>query len=80
VCFDARKGGGGTAPLCVEAQSKPFSRAEDGCNPCLPATAHAAMNVCMADGSVRALAAGMEGSIWWTLVTPSGGEAVGVPW
>jgi hypothetical protein len=38
------------------------------------------MNVCMADGSVRALAAGMEGSIWWTLVTPSGGEAVGVPW
>ena len=35
------------------------------------------MNVCMADGSVRALAGGMDRLAWWALVTPAGGEAIG---
>ena len=48
--------------------------AAGGCNPCLPATGHNAMNVCIADGSVRQLAASMERSVWWALVTPAGGE------
>ncbi len=49
----------------------PFSR-EGGCNPCLPATGHNAMNAAMADGSVRALAPGMDRRVWWALVTPAG--------
>jgi hypothetical protein len=48
-----------------------------GCNPCLPATGHTAMNVCMGDGSVRPLSADMAPSLWWSLVTPAGGETVG---
>jgi len=46
-----------------------------GCNPCLPATGHSAMNVCMGDASVRPLASGMDPQAWWALVTPAGGEA-----
>lgn len=43
-------------------------------NPCLCATGHAAMNVCLADGSVRSLAADMDKHAWWALVTPAGGK------
>jgi prepilin-type N-terminal cleavage/methylation domain-containing protein/prepilin-type processing-associated H-X9-DG protein len=40
------------------------------------ASGHAgAMNVCLADGSVRPLAAGMDRYAWWAAVTPAGGEA-----
>ncbi len=49
---------------------------DGGCNPCLPATGHSAMNAAMVDGSVRSLAAGMSRRIWWALVTPNGGELV----
>lgn len=45
------------------------------CNPCLAATAHSAMNVCLADGSVRRLGAAMDKHTWWASVTPAGGEA-----
>ncbi len=38
------------------------------------------MNVCMADGSVRALAEGMDGKVWWALVTPAGGEKIAAEW
>jgi prepilin-type N-terminal cleavage/methylation domain-containing protein/prepilin-type processing-associated H-X9-DG protein len=50
------------------------------CNPCLPATGHSAMNVCMADGSVRGLSASMDGAVWWSLVTPAGGESLPRDW
>ena len=46
----------------------------DGCNPCLPATGHAAMNVCMSDASVRAHGGNIDRLVWWALVTPAGGE------
>jgi type II secretory pathway pseudopilin PulG len=46
-----------------------------GCNPCLPATGHTVMNVCMGDGSVRNLSSDIDGRTWWALVTPAGGEA-----
>ena len=39
--------------------------AQGGCNPCLPATGHSAMNAAMADGSVRSLTAGMDRKLWW---------------
>ena len=44
------------------------------CNPCLPASAHATMNACFADGSVRSLAAGLSRRVWWAYVTPAGNE------
>lgn len=48
-----------------------------GCNPCLPATGHTVMNVCMGDASVRSLEKGMDRLAWWALVTPAGGEVIG---
>jgi hypothetical protein len=45
--------------------------------PCLPATGHAALNVCMGDGSVRPLRADIAPALWWAQVTPAGGETVG---
>lgn len=47
-----------------------------GCNPCLPATGHAVMNVCMADASVRSLARNMTPDAWWALLTPAGSEPI----
>ena len=47
------------------------------CYPTRAATAHAAMQVGLADGSVRSLAPSMSGAIWWAWITPSGGEALG---
>jgi prepilin-type N-terminal cleavage/methylation domain-containing protein len=47
-------------------------KAKGGCNPCLPATGHSAMNAAMADGSVRSLSAGIDRRVWWALVTPAG--------
>src|SRR6185295_1563801 len=41
------------------------------CDPTRTATAHTGgMMVGMADGSVRLLAAGMSGDVWWAAVTP----------
>jgi len=50
--------------------------AAGGCNPCLPATGHSAMNACMADGSVRSLTSSIDRLTWWALVTPAGGEVI----
>ncbi len=49
--------------------------AAGGANPCLPATGHAAMNVCMGDGGVRAQARGIDAHAWWALATPAAGDA-----
>jgi hypothetical protein len=38
------------------------------------------MLVCLADGSVRALAPSMSNTTWWAAVTPSGGEVLGSDW
>lgn len=46
------------------------------CNPCVSATAHTAMSVALADGSVRHLGAEIDRNVWWALVTPFGGEPV----
>ncbi|MCI0463467.1 MAG: DUF1559 domain-containing protein [Gemmataceae bacterium] len=47
------------------------------CDPVLASTAHDAMNVCMADASVRSLAPSISGTIWWALCTRQGGEVLG---
>jgi prepilin-type N-terminal cleavage/methylation domain-containing protein/prepilin-type processing-associated H-X9-DG protein len=38
------------------------------------------INVGLADGSVRFLAAGMSGTTWWAACTPNGGEVLGSDW
>jgi hypothetical protein len=46
-----------------------------------PSSAHAAgMNVSLADGSTRFLAAGMSGATWWAAVTPQSGDLLGADW
>ena len=51
------------------------------CDPSRCSTAHpGAMQVLLADASVRTLAAGMSGITWWAAVTPSGGEVLGPDW
>jgi len=57
-----------------QVQPSPF---EGNCDPTRAATSHAGgMVVGMADGSVRLLAAGMSGDVWWSAVTPEGGEVL----
>jgi prepilin-type N-terminal cleavage/methylation domain-containing protein len=38
---------------------------------------HGVLNVCMADGSVRGLTAGIDPNAWWALCTPSAGDLPG---
>lgn len=66
-----------TDPAAVDPGGFQVQPSPARCNGCLPASGHSALNVCLADGSVRALAAGMSPQAWWALVTPAGGETVG---
>ena len=50
------------------------------CDPTRAATAHDAMVVGLADGSVRTLAPTMSGKTWWSAVTPAEGEVLGSDW
>jgi prepilin-type N-terminal cleavage/methylation domain-containing protein len=49
-------------------------------DPARAQTPHSAMNVCMADGSVHALSASIDPTIWWYLCTPSQGETISGDW
>ena len=61
-----------------QVQPEPFL---GNCDPTRASTAHVGgMSVGMVDGSVRTLAAGMSGDIWWAAVTPKGGEVQGSDW
>jgi hypothetical protein len=51
---------------------------ETNCDPTRASTGHpTGIVVGLADGSVRILAAGMSGEVWWAAVTPAGGEVQG---
>ena len=51
------------------------------CDYALAQTPHSeGMQVSMADGSVRSVSGGINGSTWWTVVTPRGGETVPSDW
>jgi prepilin-type N-terminal cleavage/methylation domain-containing protein/prepilin-type processing-associated H-X9-DG protein len=56
---------------------------ESLCDPSRASTAHSGgMQVCMADGSVRLLAATIGPNLWWALCTPAGNETIaadGIP-
>jgi prepilin-type N-terminal cleavage/methylation domain-containing protein len=61
-----------------QVQPSPFL---GNCDPTRTSTAHlGGIQVGLADGSVRTLAASMSGTTWWAAVTPSGGEVLGSDW
>jgi hypothetical protein len=53
---------------------------QGNCDPTRTSTAHAGMNVGLADGSVRTLARTMSGKTWWALVTPAEVDEPGSDW
>jgi len=62
-------------------QQQPTPYAGPACDPRRAATAHAGgMRVCLADGSVRSIAAGVRPETWWAACTPNGGEALPADW
>jgi prepilin-type N-terminal cleavage/methylation domain-containing protein len=61
-----------------QVQPTPFL---GNCDPTRASTPHAGgIQVGLADGSVRTLAASMSGDTWWAAVTPRGGEVLGSDW
>jgi prepilin-type N-terminal cleavage/methylation domain-containing protein len=50
------------------------------CNYQVASTPHAAMNVALADGSVRSLSPTMSSLTWYQACTPNGGENLGDDW
>jgi type II secretory pathway pseudopilin PulG len=55
--------------------------AEGKCDPTRASTAHSGgMVTGFVDGSVHILAAGMNGEVWWALVTPNEGEVLNADW
>jgi prepilin-type N-terminal cleavage/methylation domain-containing protein/prepilin-type processing-associated H-X9-DG protein len=69
----------GVGPQSIfQIQPSPFL---GNCDPARPSSGHTGgMNVALADGSVRLLAAGMTGTTWWAACTPGGGEVLGSDW
>jgi prepilin-type N-terminal cleavage/methylation domain-containing protein len=59
-----------------QVRPDPFLGASSKCDGARASTPHVAMNVCLADGSVRTLSADLDGQTWWELCTPADGNAV----
>jgi prepilin-type N-terminal cleavage/methylation domain-containing protein len=59
-----------------QVRPTPFLGPDSVCDGARASTAHEAMNVCLADGSVRTLAADIDGQTWWNLCTPADGNPV----
>jgi hypothetical protein len=59
---------------------QPFAGPSSQCDPRLASTGHAAMQVGMADGSVRSVSPGISGATWWAAVTPCGNDTLGNDW
>jgi prepilin-type N-terminal cleavage/methylation domain-containing protein len=59
----------------------PTAKAPDGkCDRRLASTPHTVMNVCLGDGSVRAVSDGISPATWAAALTPAGGEVLGSDW
>ena len=59
--------------LTAEAESKKQVLAGKG-------EGQKAMQVGLADGSVRGVSPGVSGTTWWAAMTPNGGETLGPDW
>jgi len=79
-------GGNGTGVAVLSAigsaskfqvRPRPFSGNSGACDRMLAATPHPrGMQIGMVDGSVRQISASIDATMWWSLCTRSGGEAV----
>jgi len=58
----------------------PTANTNNQCSAQFASTAHAAMNVAMADGSVRSLSPTISALTWYQACTPNGGEILGDDW
>jgi prepilin-type N-terminal cleavage/methylation domain-containing protein len=77
--FGGGIGGGGpwlTGPNSKFLVQPPLNQ----CNWQVASTPHAAMNVALADGSVRSLAPTINALTWYQACTPNGGEILGDDW
>jgi type II secretory pathway pseudopilin PulG len=54
-------------------------RYQGDCDPTRASTAHFAMPVLLADGTVRSLSPSVDPHLWWALCTPNEGERVSLP-
>jgi len=69
------------APNAIGPGSKFQVRPTFGaCDPTRASTAHSAILVGLADGSVRTLTPGLSGDIWWAALTPAGRDVLGSDW
>jgi prepilin-type N-terminal cleavage/methylation domain-containing protein len=72
----------GTSSRFQVQPAHPTQRASAGgmCDRRLASTPHVNMNVCLGDGSVRAVSAGISPITWAHALTPAGGEVLGSDW
>jgi prepilin-type N-terminal cleavage/methylation domain-containing protein len=63
-----------------QIQPKPWLGA-GGCKPGIASTGHAGgIQSCLADGSVRTCAQGMNANTWWMAIVPNDGNVLGADW
>ena len=55
----------------------PFTGSGSVCDGARASTGHQAMQVCLGDGSVRSLSAGLDPVTWWRMCTPADGQVLG---
>jgi prepilin-type N-terminal cleavage/methylation domain-containing protein len=63
-----------------QVRPNPFLGTNSKCDGARASTSHAAMNVCMADASVRTLSADIDAQTWWDLCTPADGHVLTHDW
>ncbi|HJZ58673.1 MAG TPA: DUF1559 domain-containing protein [Gemmataceae bacterium] len=67
----------GTGPASkFQVQPTPWTGSDSKCDGARASTPHQSMQVVLADGSVRALSASIDGQTWWNLCTPQDGRVV----
>jgi prepilin-type N-terminal cleavage/methylation domain-containing protein len=72
---------GAASKFQVQPKNPTATAANGGqCNRLLASTPHSAMQVALADGSVRTVSAGIDPAIWAAALTPAGGEVLGGDW
>jgi prepilin-type N-terminal cleavage/methylation domain-containing protein len=59
-----------------QVQPNPFLGANSVCDGARASTPHAAIQVCLGDGSVRSLSASLPPQTWWNLCTPQDGTPI----
>ena len=59
-----------------QVRPAPFVGVDSQCDGARTSTPHEAIQVCLADGSVRSLSSSMDGQTWWALCTPADGKVI----